>query len=379
METMMEERIKRLKKWAKNKPQGPTSIHLDPTNRCNLKCKFCWQRSHERMGLVDLNNELPEEKLLQLVEEASKLKVEEWLISGGGEPLVRYETTIKIMKKIKEKKMNGDIITNGTLFQEKDIKDLVKLGWDRVRFSINGPDAKTHDYLVNKKGSFEKSIRAFQLFNEYKKKFKTEKPELGFNTVINSKNYDKFPQIIKLLYSLGGELINTQTIILYSNKEKKWALNKKQRKEFKRYVKEALRIAKKFNIKTNLKEYLNEELVETSNKVSQMKKVIKKDISNRKNDFSEASCFEPWYLITIRANGIVGSCRLFGDQGTSLHNKSLKGVWFGEYFNKARQRILRQDVPDYCQNCGANEFVENKKIRDELKKEQKRFLSFSFA
>lgn len=364
----MEEKIKHLVEWAKKNPQGPISIHLDPTNKCNLRCKFCWQRSHERMGLVDLKNELSEQKLLGLVKEAAQLDIEDWLISGGGEPLARYQTTIKVMKEIKKYGMTGDIITNGVNFQEKDIKKLVQIKWDRVRFSINGPDAEIHDYLVSSSGSFDKAIKAFQLFQKYKTIFKQDKPELGFNTVINSMNYNKFPEIIKLLHSLGGNLINTQTIILYTNEEKKWALNEKQREEFKEYAKESLNLSQEYNLKTNLHEYLDQDLINNSNEVSQMKNVICKDIKKEQKNFSDVSCFEPWYLITIRANGIIGSCRLFGDQGISIHDKSLKEVWFGEYFEKARQRLLNNDVPDYCKNCGANEFVENQKIRREIEK-----------
>jgi len=367
----MEEKLKRLIKWSKGKPQGPISIHLDPTNKCNIKCKFCWQRSHERMGLVDIKNELSEEKLLQIVKEASKLEVKDWLISGGGEPLVRYNTTINVMKEIKKLGMQGDIITNGTNFKEKDIQELARLGWDRIRFSINAPDKKTHDFLTSTEGSFDKAVKSFKLFNKYKQNLNKNKPEIGFNTVINSKNYKKFPELIRFLYSLGGELLNVQTIILYSKKKKKWGLNKKQRKEFKNYVKESLELTKKYGIKTNLHEYLDQELVKNSNEISQMKKVVNPRIGEKQGDFSDASCFEPWYLMTIRANGIVGSCRLFGDEGISIHNKSLKDIWLGEYFQKARQRLLNNNTPDYCANCGANEFIENKRVREELKREKK--------
>jgi len=363
----MEEKIKRLISWSRDKPQGPISIHLDPTNRCNLKCRFCWQRSHERKGLVDLKNEVSEQKLLEIVKEASELGVVDWLISGGGEPLVRYKTTIKVMKSIKYYSMRGDIISNGVNFQEKDIKYLVKSGWDRVRFSINTPDAGTHDSLVSVRGSFDKSVKSFSLFNKYKKELKRDKPELGFNTVINSRNYMKFPDLIKFLKSVGGEVLNVQTIILYSEKEKKWGLNKKQREEFRKCIVKALKTAQECGIKTNLHEYLKQELVESSNEVRQMKKIIDQETKKRQINFSEVPCFEPWYLMTIRANGIVGSCRLFGDKGTPIHNKTLKDIWFGEYFQKARQRLLNNNTPSYCANCGANEFIENKRIRGELK------------
>ena len=29
--------------WASDEPQGPVSIHLDPTSRCNISCVFLLQ------------------------------------------------------------------------------------------------------------------------------------------------------------------------------------------------------------------------------------------------------------------------------------------------------------------------------------------------
>src|SRR3989338_975878 len=125
--------------WASGEPQGPVSIHLDPTNRCNISCVFCWMRSHERWGLLDTSGELSNERLLRLVDEAASLGVVDWVISGGGEPTVR-PVPLEVMRRIKRLGMQGDIITNGTLFREGHIRELVELGWDRIRVSILGPN-----------------------------------------------------------------------------------------------------------------------------------------------------------------------------------------------------------------------------------------------
>jgi MoaA/NifB/PqqE/SkfB family radical SAM enzyme len=361
----MEEKIKRLIEWSKGKPQGPVSVHLDLTNRCNINCRFCWQRSHERKGLVDLSNELPEKRLLELVDEAKDLGVTEWLISGGGEPLVRTETALKVMKKIKMLGMQGDIITNGTLFKEEHIKDLVTCGWDRIRVSINSHKPRIHDHLTGSDGAFEATVKNIKLINNYKEKLNTLKPEIGFNTVINSLNFNDLHKIVKLLHKLKGQLINVQTLILYSEKEKIWALDEKKRKRFSKSIKKALKLAYKYNIHTNLSSYQDEELVEKSNELSQMDHIIQESVQQKKS-FVNTYCFEPWYLVTIRANGLVGSCRLFGDKGVSVHNQKLKDIWFGEYYNQVRKRLVNHDLPKYCSNCGANEFTENQKIREKL-------------
>lgn len=364
----MEEKIKRLLEWSKDNPMGPTSVHLDPTNRCNLKCKFCWQRSHERFGWLDTTNELPEEKLLSIVKQAAELDVKDWLISGGGEPLVKTDTTVAVMKTIKKYGMWGDIITNGTMPQDKHLREIVKCGWDAFRVSINAPNAEEHDFLVGGKGAFEKAVNNIKKIVELKKEFKTNKPEIGFNTVINRKNYPLFPEIIEFLHELGGTFINVQTIILYSKEEQKWSLEEEQRKDSQKYIKRAIQTAKTLGIRTNLNSYLDRSVMKDSTEMGRMKDLGLGDIENieHPNKFVKTFCFEPFYLMTIRSNGIIGSCRLFGDKGDNITNKTLREVWFGDYFNDARQAQINGDIPEFCSKCGSNEFLENRRIREEL-------------
>ncbi|MEM5855052.1 MAG: radical SAM protein [Candidatus Aenigmatarchaeota archaeon] len=363
----MEELIKRLVEWYKGIPQGPISVHLDPTNRCNLKCRFCWQRSHERFGWLNRRNELSEEKLLKIVRDAAKLGVRDWLISGGGEPFVRLDTTTKIMIEIKKHSMYGDIITNGTLLDEFHIKRIVQAGWDVLRFSLNAPDEKTHDFLVNKKGAYKKIIGNIKKVQKLKETLGKDKPEIGFNTVITSRNYFLFPSLVDLLDELGGKILNTQTIILYDNVEKIWSLNKKQKRESLKYLREALKKCKRYGIKTNLENYLSREVIEKTTEMNEIVELGKKEVEkiNSSKNFVKTFCFEPFYLMTIRANGTVGSCRLFGDKGDNIKNKTLKEIWFGDYFRKARENLIK-GPQEFCSKCGSNEMLEQARIRGEL-------------
>ncbi|MEM5829485.1 MAG: radical SAM protein [Candidatus Aenigmatarchaeota archaeon] len=365
----MEELIERLLEWGRGKTQGPLSIHLDPTNRCNLRCRFCWQRSHERFGWLDRKNELPEKKLLEVVREAAELKVKDWLISGGGEPFVRLSTTTKLMVEIKKHGMYGDIITNGTLLDEIHIRKIVEAGWDVMRFSVNAPDEKTHDFMVDCKRSYQKVIENIKTTQKIKKKLGKETPVIGFNTVITSKNYFLFPSLVDLLEELGGKILNVQTIILYDKVEKIWSLNEEEKKDSIKYLKEAAKKCKKYGIKTNLDSYTKEDVIEKTTEMDSIVELGKKEIKKvkSKNKLVKAFCYEPFYLVTIRANGTVGSCRLFGDKGDNLHTKTLKEIWFGEYFNKARATLLK-GPQSFCSKCGSNEILEQIRIRNELVK-----------
>ncbi|MFB6215827.1 MAG: SPASM domain-containing protein, partial [Candidatus Aenigmatarchaeota archaeon] len=233
---------------------------------------------------------------------------------------------------------------------------------------INGPEAGLHDHLVGREGSFRNAIKNIIRFNKYKRELGTTKPEIGFNTVINSENWNRLHEIMHLLAKLGGELMNVQTIILYSEEEEKWTLDRKQKEELPKYVKKANRVAMENGIDTNVDQYLDQNLVDKSNEMDGMDEVIedeRKSVDNREG-LKSAYCYEPWYLMTIRADGTVGSCRLFGDDGIDIHERSLKEVWLGDYYQKNRERLKEGDPLEYCSKCGSNEFLENKKIREDL-------------
>ena len=311
--------------------------------------------------MLDTSHELSNERLLRLVDEAAALGAVDWLISGGGEPTVR-PVTFELMKRIKQRGMQGDIITNGTLLREEQLSSLVSLGWDSIRVSILGPDAETHDRLANAPGSFEKAMRALRTIARLKEDLGRDAPEIGFNTVLSSGNYMHLPEMVAVLAEFGGNNINTQTIILYSKEEEWTSLNEEQRKEFPRYAREAVYLAKKQGIRTNLGSYLDRDVAQRGAKFERIHELMDTPFEG----FLGNHCFEQFYLMTVRANGIVGSCRLFGDEGTSLHGQSLGEVWYGPYFTRAREQVLRHELFNYCRHCNANEYMENLKIRERL-------------
>jgi MoaA/NifB/PqqE/SkfB family radical SAM enzyme len=273
------------------------------------------------------------------------------------------------MVEIKKYGMYGDIITNGMLLDEKHMRKIVKAGWDVIRFSLNAPNEKIHDFMVDCKGSYKRVLKNIKLLQKIKKELKSEKPLIGFNTVITGRNYFLFPKLVKFLNELGGKILNTQTIILYDTIEKIWSLNEEQKKESIKFLEEAARLCEKYGIKNNLRGYISKEVIEKTTEMDSIVKLGEKEMRKIKkgNPFLKAFCYEPFYLITIRANGIVGSCRLFGDKGDSITNKSLKEIWFGEYFENARKTLLKGPQP-FCSKCGSNEMLQQISIRNEIMK-----------
>lgn len=79
----------RILRWRNGEQVGPWEMGAHPTNRCNLKCKICWERRAEKeigMSIYDKATEVSDERYLQLVDEAAALGVRESPLSAGASP-----------------------------------------------------------------------------------------------------------------------------------------------------------------------------------------------------------------------------------------------------------------------------------------------------
>lgn len=355
----MKEKANRIAFWIKGKPQPPVRIELHPTNKCNLKCRFCWQSATKNQ---DTSSELSDEKLFSLVKEAGEWGIKEWIISGGGEPLIRKNATLKVMSLIKKYNMWGQLTTNGTLLEDKSARNIVNMGWNQIQFSIDGPDAKTHDYLRSVKGAFEKATENAKSLSNYKRSENKDLPYLGFNTVLNRLNYDKLPEMIELCYKVGSQLVYFEPVYPGYLKKERLFLNEEEKEEMQGFIKKAVKKAKKLKIDTNIESFCKKELIDKRKFENTVIKETKEDA----NPYISLPCYQPWYLMGIKACGLTGCCSTF-EIGEKIQNKTLKEIWNSNTFNRIRQEMLSKKLPPYCSKCSVVVVMENKEIRRHLK------------
>lgn len=371
----MEEKIKRLKKWAEGEKTGPLSLEIWPTNRCNLHCIMCgtWasRRKAEEKGIIydpkeEMKRELPDEVWLKIVNEAFKLDIKEFLITGGGEPLMRKELTLKIMEKIKENEGYGTLNTNGTLITSQDIQKIISIGWDMVIFSIDGPDKNTHDFIRGVNGTFEKVKKVLFEFKKQKEKLKTEKPKVVFNTVVLNKNFEKLCKLVEFASSVDCESITFIPLIAFDNTVKKYKLNLIQRLRFNRKINEIENLASKLGVHTNIRELKEKQIRDTE----KMDKLVMEKIKSFSRGFKSLPCFEPFLHLLITPEGRATCCCMLAGKGIkgNFAVRNLKDVWFGEWFSKLREQFLNRKIPKDCGTCVFSQFVRNEKLREELNK-----------
>lgn len=180
----------------------PWSLQLHLTNKCNLRCRFCWRTNYDRK-----EEELTDEKFLEIVGDGCEMGIRYLTLVGGGEPLIKSNLVLAIANKIKDYEVEGCLVTNGTLFTSEISEKLVSYEWDHIALSINGATSRTDDFLRNKKDVHKRAIESIKAINHWKEKFKSEKPHITFNPVITKYNYNEIVKMIKLAYKLKIKLI----------------------------------------------------------------------------------------------------------------------------------------------------------------------------
>lgn len=355
----MEQKIKRLSKWRQGSKAPPTTIEINPTNRCNLKCKSCWQRAFKVK-----EDRLCADKIFQVAQQALDLGVSEFRFPGAGEPLLK-PGLFQTFELIKQEEKEGQLITNGTLITEDKAERFIELGWDCLTISLDSPQPQVNDYLRGKKGAFEKTQRALMFLQKYKRQYNSEKPLLRLNMVLSNRNYDQLSAMIRLAANYGVDDLQVQPMTVWGELGEKLKLDQIQRKEFKRRAREADSLAEEKGVRTNLGEFYETELVKRA--AEGMEEELKEDMQSSDDEFLSLPCFEPFYNLVVFPDGRVGPCSISGGKdGDSVLEKNLEEIWYYGSIDKVRESLLNHDLPDYCQSCCSAVNLETKRIKKRL-------------
>lgn len=363
-----EEKIRRMVNWYKDIPSPPFKIDVELHRRCNLKCLPCSRRGCDfDMNRDSEKKELSLKKWLQIVKEAKELGVLIWNIEGGGEPLANKKLTLPVMNSVKEYKMYGIITTNGTLWDKENIENLIKIRWDRIHFSLDAPDAETHDLLRGVKGCFEKTVKTIKLMNKLKEQNGYEEPMLSINTIINNKNYKKLTEFVEFCHQLNADYLFVEPLMIFSKFGEDLKLNELESEELQSYIKEAKRLAEKYNIDNNFStkdENLKKDLVDNTSK---MEHVLLNDVKKIENPFLSAPCDKPWNNMAVKYDGLAGHCGLLL-KGENVKYKSLKDIWYGRFLEGVRSKMLKKQLLEHCSGCVPSDITQRRRLREELKK-----------
>lgn len=359
--------------WKETRNGSPISIEIHPTNMCNLNCIMCGTRLAYRNKKkinpdYDINEdtqfEVQSDRWLTLIKEAYVLGVKKWLLTGGGEPMLRKDIVLPLVKEVKRYGMYGNINTNGTLFDEHDTTIFVKNRWDMVMFSLDSATEETHDKIRGVNGTYNNVLNTINRFNRAKKMFNISEPKLTFNTILCNKNYDTIKDLIHLAHELKCTDITFIPLIKFGNFKEDLLLTEEQQEEIQKELPSLVKFASKKRVNTNLCTF--ERAI--FNKTSEMDTVILSKVNKTGDKFLSIPCYSPFLNLVVRMDGKISPCCMLENHKENIKNKSLKEVWFGAYFTELRRNLTNRKLHEDCKTCVHSQFIHNQRLRKSLEK-----------
>lgn len=181
------------------------TVSIDLTYNCNLRCLHCFNSSGEHSKKKQL---MSNDEIFNIVKDIVKLNPKN-ICFCGGETMLRKDILIKCSNFINEASNNKIVVTtvsNGFIINDLLAKELKACGLNSIQISLDGATAKTHDWLRNKEGSFERAINAIKVLKAN-----------GFNVAVaftpNKINIGELDEAFELAKSFGIFAFRVQPIM----------------------------------------------------------------------------------------------------------------------------------------------------------------------
>lgn len=202
------------------------SALIEITNRCNLRCKHCFNNSGGKS-----NDDMELSALISIIEQLEKLKVEKITFTGG-EPLL-YSQFNELLDFISTSSTRFIFNTNGTIICPRLMALQAQKTNVYFQVSLDGASSKTNDYIRGI-GSFEKTIH---FLKESVPQRTTIKVTLNRNNMYQLKDFFELAFSLKIIPRFGyifnsgrasenwGDLgLSNADILLLVKKLEKYAL-----------------------------------------------------------------------------------------------------------------------------------------------------------
>lgn len=154
------------------------------TLKCNMNCLHCGSRAGKAR-----DKELSLNEALNVVDELIELGCEQLSLIGG--EVFLYKDWEKIARKLTDNKVVVNLITNGFLFNDKQVQEVLYSGIANVAISIDGMEY-CHNKIRNNPKSFAHIKKTINRLN-------IEGIPIGVNTTLLDSNFNDLNPLYKFL------------------------------------------------------------------------------------------------------------------------------------------------------------------------------------
>ncbi len=169
------------------------------TEKCNLRCTYCYERGMDRGKSMDINTANKTIDFICKNIKNEELDIPLYIVFHGGEPLINFKLVKHIhkelSKRVLERKIIYDMTTNATYLDEEIINFMCK-NIDNISISIDGTK-KFHDknrIFSNGDGSYDLVIKNAKRFLDIGKDVRVR---MTYTTDTISELYESIAQIVR--------------------------------------------------------------------------------------------------------------------------------------------------------------------------------------
>ena len=162
------------------------------TNRCNLRCRHCYQSSRHEA----LPDELNTAQRLAVVDQLGRAYVP-MLAIAGGEPTICPDL-LAVLRRAAEYKMHTTIATNGVTMTPRRADELADAGVRYVEISLDSTDPARHDAFRGMDGMWDRAVRGARLVAAH------PRLRLGIAMCVHRGNVGEVRDMIEFAIGLGA-------------------------------------------------------------------------------------------------------------------------------------------------------------------------------
>lgn len=288
----------------------PTSISIEPTTSCNLRCPECPSglRSFTRpTGML-------EPALFKQVIDELYSSLSYLTFYFQGEPYLN-PNFLELVQYASQKKIYTATSTNAHFLNDEMAKRTIQSGLDRLIISIDGTTQETYQaYRVG--GKLDKVIEGARNIVRWKKELKSITPFVVFQFLVVKPNEHQIKEVYKLAKEIGVDHVALKTAQIY--------------------------------------DYQNgSELIPSLDQYSRYRRNSDNTYSI-KNELTN-NCWKMWQSCVITWDGKVVPCCFDKDAQYvmgDLRERSFKEIWQSEKYSDFRASLLRsREEIEMCRNC----------------------------
>lgn len=188
----------------------PLHVRIKPTNACNHNCCYCAYRAENLQLGQDMNlqDSIPREKMLEIIDDLSEMGVKALTFSGGGDPFC-YPYLLESVERLAGTNICFASLTNGSRLTGR-LAELFANHATWLRVSMDGWDDVSYSaYRSCPDGEYSRIVTNMEAFKKI-----GGNCNLGVCLVVDHSNCSHIYEMIRKLHGVGVDSVKVSPCIV---------------------------------------------------------------------------------------------------------------------------------------------------------------------